>query len=127
MSNPNPIRPDGFEAHPERINRNGAPRKLVNQLKDIGYKKAQVVEAIEILVGMKEAELEAVTTNPNSTVLELTVAKAILKSMKNGSLYSIETLLTRIYGQPKQEIEQTTINKSFIVTLKKIDTGSDNT
>jgi len=34
-----------------------------------------------------------------------TVANAMRKSLEKGTLYSLETLLSRVYGQPKQEIE----------------------
>jgi hypothetical protein len=27
------------------------------------------------------------------------------KSLKNGSLYSLDTLLTRVYGKPREQVE----------------------
>jgi hypothetical protein len=47
-------------------------------------------------------ELKSVLENPKATILELTIATAMIKSLKNGSLYSMETLLTRVYGKPKK-------------------------
>jgi hypothetical protein len=52
--------------------------------------------------------------------MEKTVAAAMMKSLKNGSLYSLETLLTRVYGKPK---ETTSVENSgsieFIITKGK--------
>jgi len=56
-------------------------------------------------MSMDVEELKAVLENPKATILELTIAKAMVKSLQNGSLYSMETLLTRVYGKPK-EIQQ---------------------
>ena len=87
-------------------NLKGRPRKWTSFLKDFGYKKSEVIDCIQNIIGMNKEELNEVVINPKATVLEVTVAGAIIKSIQNKSLYSIETLLTRIYGQPKQEIEQ---------------------
>jgi hypothetical protein len=35
----------------------------------------------------------------------MTVAKAMTKSMNNGSLYSMDTLLSRVYGKPKEQVD----------------------
>jgi len=64
-----------------------------------------VNDAIQALMSMDVEELSAVLENPKATILELTIAKAMVKSLQNGSLYSMETLLTRVYGKPK-EIQQ---------------------
>jgi hypothetical protein len=93
---------NGFDAYPERINREGRPRKYVSLLKEQGYKLSEVNDAIQALMSMDAEELKAVLDNPKATILELTIAAAMIKSLKNGSLYSMETLLTRVYGKPKE-------------------------
>lgn len=93
----------GFD---EKRNINGRPRKYVSNLKDQGYKIAEVNDAIQVLMSMTVKELTEVVDNPEATVLEKTVAKAMLKSMKNGSLYSLDTLLTRTFGKPKETVDQ---------------------
>ena len=55
------------------------------------------------MMGMTIDELAEIYKNENSTVLEKTVANAIKKGIEKGSLYSMETLLSRVYGSPKQE------------------------
>ena len=81
----------------ETANPNGRPRKYVSLLKEQGYKLAEINDSIQVLMSMNEKELEGVAKNPEATVLEKTVAKAIIKSMNNGSLYSMDTLLSRVY------------------------------
>lgn len=89
----------------ETANPNGRPRKYVSLLKEQGYKLAEINDSIQVLMSMNEKELEGVAKNNEATVLEKTVAKAILKSMNNGSLYSMDTLLSRVYGKPKEQVD----------------------
>ena len=89
----------------KRRNLEGRPRKYVSLLKEQGYKLAEINDSIQALMSMTPKELEAVTKNPDATVLEMTVAKAIIKSMNNGSLYSMDTLLSRVYGKPKEQVD----------------------
>jgi hypothetical protein len=84
----------------------GRPKKFVSLLKDHGYKLSEVNDAIQTLLSMNEEELEEVFTDQNATILEKTIASALKRSLKNGSLYSLETLLSRVYGSPKQEVKQ---------------------
>jgi len=92
--------PKGNNANP-----NGRPKKWVSQLRDSGYKLSEVNDAIQVLMQMTVEELKDVWDNKNSTVLEKTIAGAIKKSIEKGSLYSIETLLTRVYGKPKETVD----------------------
>lgn len=96
---------DGFDTHPERINRNGRPRKYVSLLKEQGYKLSEINDTIQVMISMDLDELKAVWDNPKATILEKTVANAMRKSLEKGSLYSLETLLTRVYGKPRETID----------------------
>ena len=40
------------------------------------------------------------------------------KSLEKGSLYSLETLLTRVYGKPKEQMDINTDNKVEIVFVE---------
>jgi hypothetical protein len=57
------------------------------------------------MLSMTVEELADTFKNPKATVLEKTIAAAIKKSIEKGSLYSIETLLTRVYGKPKETVD----------------------
>jgi hypothetical protein len=96
---------DGFDTHPERINKNGRPRKYVSLLKDSGYKLSEINDTIQTMMSMTMDELKEVFDNPAGTILEKTIANAMVKSLKKGSLYSLDTLITRVYGKPKESAE----------------------
>lgn len=91
-----------FAAGDERINRVGRPRKYTTTLKEQGYKLSEINDAIQVMLSMTLEELKSVYENPDGTILEKTVANAMVTSLKKGSLYSIETLLSRVWGTPKQ-------------------------
>jgi hypothetical protein len=90
----------------EVANPTGRPKKWISKLKDKGYKKSEIVDAINVLITMDEEELTEVSLSKDVTVMEKIVSLALLESIRKKTLYNVETLLTRIYGQPKQEIEQ---------------------
>lgn len=86
----------------ETRNPNGRPKKYVTLLKEQGYKLSEVNDTIQTIMAMDIAELKAVWDNPKATILEKTIANALMTSLKKGSLYSIDTLLSRVYGKPKE-------------------------
>jgi hypothetical protein len=55
------------------------------------------------MMAMTSAELKEIFEDPSSTILERTIAGAMRKSIEKGTLYSLETLLSRVYGLPKQD------------------------
>lgn len=106
MANEQNLKP--FQKGPDpRRNTEGAPRKYVTELKTIGYTKSEVVDTIQAMMAMTMDELKAVWENNKATILEKTVANAMRKSLEKGTLYSLELLLTRVYGSPKQETQNT--------------------
>lgn len=98
-------------------NPNGRPRKWVSALSEQGYKLSEINDALQVLMSMTLDELKEVFEAKESTVLEKTVANAIKKSIEKGSLYSIETLLSRVYGKPTEKTDNTLTIKNFDVTL----------
>jgi hypothetical protein len=104
----------------EVANPNGRPRKYVSLLKEQGYRLSEINDTIQAMMSMDLSELQKVNDNPKATILEKTIAAAMIKSLKNGSLFSLETLLTRVYGKPK---ETTAVENSgkieFIITKGK--------
>jgi hypothetical protein len=101
-------------------NPHGRPRKFVCQLKDMGYNKQDITQTIENMMAMTITELAEVFKDENATVLEKTVANAIKRGIDKGTLYSIETLLNRVYGQPKQEVESKNENINLNTTVEII-------
>jgi len=88
----------------ESGNPNGRPRKYVTTLAANGYKRSEINDTIQAMMAMTIEELKGVYENPSATILEKTIAGAMRKSLEKGTLYSLETLLSRVYGLPKQEI-----------------------
>lgn len=89
----------------ETRNPYGRPKKLRSMLKTDGYQLQDVYETIELLLSMTVEQLGEVFKDPKASVLEKTIAKALAKSLEKGSLYSIETLLSRRFGKPKETAE----------------------
>jgi len=101
-------------------NPNGRPRKYISLLKDQGYKASEVNDTIQALMAMDLEELKSVWDNPKATILEKTVAGAMRKSLEKGSLYSLDTLLTRVYGKPKESsVVENTGKIEFVITKGK--------
>lgn len=96
-------------------NPSGRPKKYVTLLKDQGYKLSEINDTIQVMLQMDLEELKQVWDNPKATILEKTIANAMRKSLEKGSLYSIETLLTRVYGKPREQIDMNTDNKIEVV------------
>ena len=109
----------------ESGNPNGRPRKYVSTLIDQGYKRSEINDTIQNMMAMTIEEVKAVWDNPTATVLEKTIASAIRKSIEKGTLYSMETLLSRVYGQPKQEVAAS-ISPQPIWQGVKLEVDSDN-
>ena len=98
----------------------GRPKKLVSLMASHGYKLSQVNDTIQIMLMMNLKELKVIFDNPDATILEKTIANAMISSLKKGSLYSVETLLTRIYGKPKETSTVTNDGKiEFVITKGK--------
>jgi hypothetical protein len=102
----------------ESGNPNGRPRKYVSLLKEHGYKLSEINDTIQNMMAMDLEELKGVFENTKATILEKTVANAMKRSLEKGSLYSIETLLTRVYGKPKEQVDINTDNKIEIVFIE---------
>ena len=102
-------------------NPNGRPRKFVSGLKMIGYKQSEINDTIQNILSMTLDELELVFTDEKATVLEKTIASALKKSLTRGDLSSIETLITRVYGKAKQEVDIKTTTPFQIIMPEKND------
>lgn len=96
----------------------GRPRKYTTLLKEQGYKLSEINDTIQVMMSMDLQELKEVFDNPKATILEKTIANAMKKSLEKGSLYSIDTLLTRVYGKPKETAQITTDNKIEVVFVE---------
>jgi hypothetical protein len=101
----------------ERRIGNGRPQKLITQMKDIGYTKTQVEETMLSMLSLSRKELEKIDKGDEYTIMERTIAGALLKGHDKNSLFNLEMLLTRSQGKPKETIDQTIESKNFTITL----------
>jgi hypothetical protein len=92
----------------ESGNPKGRPKKPVLAMRVAGYKLAEINDTIQAMCSMNMEELKKIWDNPNSTVLEKTIASALRKGIEKGNLQNVETLLNRVYGKPKEQMDITT-------------------
>jgi hypothetical protein len=95
----------------------GRPKKLVTLMKDIGYTKSQVEDTMLAMLTLSRKELEKIDRGDEYTIMERTIAGALLKGHDKNSLFNLEMLLTRSQGKPKETIDQTIESKNFTITL----------
>jgi len=108
------------------MNPHGRPRKYVSTLIEHGYKRSEINDTIQNMMAMTVDELKQVWDNPKATILEKTIASAMRKSIEKGTLYSLETLLSRVYGLPKQELAATVESRPIWTGLKlRVDNPDD--
>lgn len=105
----------GFD--PKR-NINGAPRKLISSLSELGYTNRQVSDTMLNLLALSKNEVVSISENENFSILERILAKALIKDLSKGSLWNIETLLNRSIGRPKETTAIEQDNKLEIVFVK---------
>lgn len=101
----------------ERRHMEGRPKKFTTLMKENGYSLSEVNDSIQAIMAMDEKNIKEILKNEEATMLEKTVAKAIIKSYEKGSLYSMDTLLSRVFGKPKESVEATVESKVINVTL----------
>jgi hypothetical protein len=101
----------------ETNNPNGRPKKLVTLMKEVGYTKSQVEQTMVTMMGLSRKELEKIDKGEEYTILERTIAGALLKGHDKNSLFNLEMLLSRAQGKPKETVDQNITEKSIKITL----------
>lgn len=91
--------PKGVSGNPK-----GRPKKFTTLLKEQGYKTNEINDTIQSMLSLNVDELKQVFDEKNATILEKTIANALVRGLKRGSLYAIETLLSRTFGKPREQI-----------------------
>ena len=103
-------------------NPKGQPRKMASLIAEIGYTKAEASNTINSMLAMTMDELKKIFENENATILEKTIANALRKSLEKGSLYSLDTLLSRTHGKPTEMVDMNNSGE-IIITVKRQDNG----
>lgn len=92
------------KGYDERRNLKGAPKKLASEIVQQGYTLRQARTAILNILALTEAEVLQIVDDETASVLERTIAAAVVKDMKKGRLNNLEALLTRAIGKPAERI-----------------------
>jgi hypothetical protein len=89
----------GFD--PKR-NSSGAPRKLISRISELGYNNREIADTLMNIAALTKTEIQSITENEECTLLERMVAKALLRDYEKGSLWNLETIISRAIGKPKE-------------------------
>lgn len=97
---------------------NGRPKKYISELNSMGYTNNEIIETFKVILSMTILELHEVFTNPNATILELSIAKSLVKGIERGNIYTLNELLNRILGKPKDATAINNNEKIDVVIIK---------
>lgn len=89
-------------------NPNGRPKRIISKFVADGYTKSEISNLITQLLALSLDQLEEISKDKQSTSLEASIASAIIKDYKKGSLDIVETIISRRYGKSKEIHEITT-------------------
>ena len=105
-------------------NPNGRPKKIENVLKDVflseynvKLSKSQTEEIIKNILSKSKSELVELAKNDNLPFWISMIAKKATRDYERGSIHLLELLFDRVYGKPKETVDQNIEAKTINVTL----------
>ena len=69
--------------------------------------KGQSQDILKVLLGKTKDELIDLAKNPNMPWPVSMIVNKIHRDFKKGSMHALEVIWDRVYGKPKEEVEQT--------------------
>ena len=106
------------------LNPNGRPKKIETILKDVFLAEyntkltnGQAQDIIKGLLTKSRSELIELAKNDDLPFWISMIAKKATRDYDRGSIHLVELLFDRVYGKPKETIDQTIEAKTFKVTL----------
>lgn len=112
-------------------NPNGRPKKVDTILKEIfldeynvKLSKSQTEEIIKGVLSRTRSELMELAKNDDLPFWISMIANKATKDYKKGSIHLLELLFDRVYGKPKETVDQNIEAKTINVTLN-IDNPND--
>ena len=95
-------------------NPNGRPKKIQTILKDyfldehnVRLSKAQMQDMIMVILGKNKKELIELAKNDELPFWVSLIAKKAERDFSKGSIHILDVLFDRVYGKPKEEVNQT--------------------
>lgn len=105
-------------------NPNGRPKKIENVLKDVflseynvKLSKSQTEEIIKNILSKSRSELIELAKNDDLPFWISMIAKKATRDYERGSIHLLELLFDRVYGKPKETVDQHIEAKTINVTL----------
>ena len=105
-------------------NPNGRPKKIENVLKDVflseynvKLSKSQTEEILKNILSKSRSELIELAKNDDLPFWISMIAKKATRDYERGSIHLLELLFDRVYGKPKETLDQNIEAKTINVTL----------
>jgi hypothetical protein len=106
-------------------NPNGRPKKVETILREVflaeynvKITKSQTEDIIKGILSKSRSELIQLAKNDDLPFWVAMIAKKATRDYEKGSIHLLELLFDRVYGKPKETVEQNIESKVFNVTLK---------
>jgi hypothetical protein len=106
-------------------NPNGRPKKIETILREVFLSeynvkitKTQTEDIIKSILSKNRSELIELAKNEELPFWISMIAKKATRDYERGSIHLLELLFDRVYGKPKETIDQNVESKVFNVTLK---------
>ena len=98
-------------------NPNGRPKKIETVLKEyfldehnLKLSKTQTQDIIQVILGKTKNELMSLASNDDLPFWIALIAKKAKRDFDKGSIHILDVLFDRVYGKPKEEVNQTISN-----------------
>lgn len=115
-------------------NPNGRPKKIETVLSDYFFSehnlklsKGQTQDIIQVILGKTKKELMELASNDDLPFWVALIAKKAKRDFEKGSIHILDVLFDRVYGKPKEEIDQNIIQTNIsILNIDPLDDSTDN-
>lgn len=124
MPNPQNIIGQGFHTNPERINKDGRPKKIYTILKESGYTRDDIKEAFAEIGWQTADDIEAIIEDETKPMIVRLIAKAFKRGTEKGDFRYVSEILQHTIGKPKEQTENKHLHKIVVEYVKPENTTS---
>jgi hypothetical protein len=110
----------------------GRPKKIENVLRDyflaehnLKLSKNQMSDIIQVMLSKTKTELVELAKNDEMPFWISLIAKKAQRDYEKGSIHILDVLFDRVYGRPKEEVENTVTTEFRILNIDPLDDSSD--
>ena len=106
------------KGYDERRNMDGAPPKIYNVLKKLGYGNADIIACFKEMMWYSVSELETISKDKGEMAIRGIMAGGLVSDWRKGNLNNTREFLLRLMGQPTQTIDQNINNTNPVFIVK---------